>query len=111
MRGLARAAGLGEEAAETAWDPDRISAPRSVCEGALGTGVHAATDHRHKRGGALRRCSTEARPCRGRSTLCSPNGKTPAAWGGISFVRRHCFCYKPATNITSRVIGNHWGAP
>ncbi|MBD0358371.1 MAG: hypothetical protein ICV34_03870 [Rubrobacter sp.] len=41
MRGLARAAGLGEEAAETAWDPDRISAPRSVCEEALGTGVHA----------------------------------------------------------------------
>ncbi len=41
MRGVARAAGLGEEAAETAWDPDRISAPRSVCEEALGTGVHA----------------------------------------------------------------------
>ena len=55
MRGLARVAGLGEEAAETAWDPDRISAPRSVCEGALGTWVHAATNHRHKRGGALTR--------------------------------------------------------
>jgi hypothetical protein len=41
LRGVARAAGLGEEAAETAWDPDRISAPRSVCEEALGTGVHA----------------------------------------------------------------------
>ncbi len=41
MRGVARAAGLGEEAAEIAWDPDRISAPRSVCEEALGTGVHA----------------------------------------------------------------------
>ena len=41
MRGVARAAGLGEEAAKTAWDPDRISAPRSVCEEALGTGVHA----------------------------------------------------------------------
>ena len=38
---MARAAGLGEGAAETAWDPDRISAPRSVCEEALGTGVHA----------------------------------------------------------------------
>ena len=50
MRGVARAAGLGEEAAETAWDPGRISAPRSVCEEALGTGVHAATDHRHERG-------------------------------------------------------------
>ena len=56
---MARAVGLGDEAAETAWDPNRISAPRSVCEGALGTGVHAATDHRHKRGGALRRCSEE----------------------------------------------------
>ena len=41
MHGVARVAGLGDEAAETAWDPDRISAPRSVCEGALGTGVHA----------------------------------------------------------------------
>jgi len=59
LHGVARAAGLGEEAAETAWDPDRISAPRSVCEEALGTGVHAATDHRHQRGDALRRCSEE----------------------------------------------------
>ena len=38
---MARAAGLGEEAAETVWDPGRIVAPRSVCEEALGTGVHA----------------------------------------------------------------------
>jgi 2-hydroxychromene-2-carboxylate isomerase len=41
LRGVARAAGLGEEAAETAWDPDRMSASRYVCEEALGTGVHA----------------------------------------------------------------------
>ena len=33
MRGVARAAGFEEEAAETAWDPDLISAPRSVREG------------------------------------------------------------------------------
>src|SRR5215212_1051865 len=84
--------------------------PALRVRGGFGYRGARGTDHRHERGGALRRCSTEARPCRGRSTLCSPNGKTPAAWGGISFVRRHCFCYKPATNITSRVIGNHWGA-
>ena len=110
MRGVARAAGLGEEAAETAWDPDRISAPRSVCEEALGPGCT-----RYRPSPRKRRCSEEVlcrgATCRERSTLCSPNGKTPAAWGGISFVRRHCFCYKPATNITSRVIGNDWGAP
>jgi hypothetical protein len=41
LRGVARAADLGEEAAETVWDPGRIFAPRSVCEEALGTGVHA----------------------------------------------------------------------
>ena len=43
MRGVARAAGLGEEAAETVWDPDRISAPRSVREEALGTRVHVGS--------------------------------------------------------------------
>src|SRR5215217_5878798 len=85
--------------------------PALCVRGDFGYRGARGTDHRHERGGALRRCSTEARPCQGRSTLCSPNGKTLAAWGGISFVRRHCFCYKPATNITSRVIGNHWGAP
>jgi hypothetical protein len=37
---VARAAGLGDEAAETAWDPDRTFAPRSVCEEALSTGGH-----------------------------------------------------------------------
>jgi hypothetical protein len=57
LRGVARAARLGEEAAETVWDPDRISAPRSVREGALGTA--RGTDHRHERGGALRKCSEE----------------------------------------------------
>jgi hypothetical protein len=41
LRGVARAAGLGEEAAETAWDPNRISAPRSVCERLWDRGVHA----------------------------------------------------------------------
>jgi hypothetical protein len=67
------------------------------------------TDRRRERGGTL--------PRRGLAREAPRSARrTARRWlplGGVGFyrVQRHCFCYKPATNMMSRVIGNHWGAP